>query len=46
MELYREFIFLKDIVKDLPPIFERFYGDERHTTCPKCGADNKNDAQG
>ena len=27
-----------DIVKDLPPVFERFYGDEAARTCANCGA--------
>ncbi len=36
-KLYEEFVELKNIVKDLPPIFEHFYGDLRHCTCPKCG---------
>ena len=28
---------LKDIVKDLPPLFEAFYADEARRTCPSCG---------
>lgn len=28
---------LKDIVKDLPPLFEAFYGDEARRTCSSCG---------
>lgn len=39
-KLHEEFIGLKDIVKDLPPVFERYYGDKKHTTCPKCGLDH------
>jgi 3-hydroxyanthranilate 3,4-dioxygenase len=27
-----------DIVKDLPPVFEAFYGDEKARTCGSCGA--------
>lgn len=39
-ELYREFIALTSLVRDLPPVFERFYSEAgpsggRHT-CPKC----------
>lgn len=29
---------LADIVKDLPPVFERFYADTEKRTCPECGA--------
>jgi len=36
-KLYEEFEFVTDIVKQLPPIFERFYSNEEHTTCKKCG---------
>jgi 3-hydroxyanthranilate 3,4-dioxygenase len=36
-KLYEEFIPLTDIVKDLPPLFDRFYGDPKHCTCPRCG---------
>ncbi len=35
-KLYEEFIPLKDITKDLAPVFERFYSST-HTTCKKCG---------
>ncbi len=36
-ELYRESFHLTDIVKQLPPIFSRYWGDPAHTTCKKCG---------
>jgi 3-hydroxyanthranilate 3,4-dioxygenase len=36
-ELYRESFHLTDIVKQLPPIFARYWGDPKHTTCSKCG---------
>jgi len=26
-----------DIVKDLPPVFERFYGSATARTCKRCG---------
>ena len=39
-KLYEEFLSLRDIVKDLPPVFERYYGDKKHTTCPNCGRDH------
>ena len=29
---------VRDIVTDLPPVFEAFYADERARTCEKCGA--------
>ncbi len=36
-KVYEEFIPLTDIVKDLPPVFERFYGNPAHCTCKGCG---------
>ena len=36
-KLYEEFVVLTDIVKQLPPIFERFYGSEANSICKKCG---------
>jgi 3-hydroxyanthranilate 3,4-dioxygenase len=36
-ELYRESFHLVDIVKQLPPVFARYWGDPEHTTCRKCG---------
>ena len=36
-KLYEEYIPLSDIVKQLPPIFERFYGSLEHRTCKQCG---------
>lgn len=36
-ELYRESFHLTDIVKQLPPVFERYWGDPAHTTCKRCG---------
>ncbi|MCE7003875.1 3-hydroxyanthranilate 3,4-dioxygenase [Kibdelosporangium philippinense] len=29
---------VRDIVADLPPVFEQFYKSEAARTCPKCGA--------
>ncbi|MGW4469879.1 3-hydroxyanthranilate 3,4-dioxygenase [Nonomuraea sp. NPDC004354] len=29
---------VRDIVKDLPPVFEAFYSDEKARTCDNCGA--------
>lgn len=36
-KLYEEFEYVTDIVKQLPPIFERFYDNPDHCTCKKCG---------
>ena len=37
-KLYEEYLHVADIVKDLPPVFERFYGNVDARTCDKCGA--------
>lgn len=36
-KLYDEYFKLDDIVKQLPPIMERFYADPEKCTCGKCG---------
>lgn len=36
-KLYEEHFYLEDIVKQLPPIMERFYASEEHRTCSNCG---------
>lgn len=36
-KLYEEFEYVTDIVKQLPPIFERFYDSEENSTCKNCG---------
>jgi hypothetical protein len=36
-KLYEEFFNLKDIVKELPLIFEKFYSDASLRTCKNCG---------
>lgn len=36
-KLYEEFVYVDDIVGQLPPIFERFYASEKHRTCDRCG---------
>lgn len=36
-KLYEEYFELTDIVKQLPPIMERFYADEGKRTCKSCG---------
>ena len=37
-KLYEEFVPVNDIVAQLPPIMERFYGDVKKRTCTNCGA--------
>jgi 3-hydroxyanthranilate 3,4-dioxygenase len=36
-KLYEEYAFVKDIVKQLPPIMERFYSNTELRTCKNCG---------
>lgn len=36
-KLYEEFLHVSDIVAQLPPVFERFYGQIEHRTCRQCG---------
>jgi len=36
--VHRVEVELKDIVKDLPPLYESFYSDRAARTCPQCGA--------
>lgn len=36
-KLYEEFLHVSDIVKQLPPIFDRFYADPAHLRCDACG---------
>ncbi len=37
-KLYEEFEVVNDIVTQLPPIMNNFYGDEHKRTCGKCGS--------
>ena len=37
-KLYDEYFHMTDIVKQLPPIMERFYSSEEHRKCTNCGA--------
>ena len=37
-KLYEEFLHVDDIVEQLPPVFERYYGSLQHRTCDECGA--------
>ena len=36
-QLYEEYLYVDDIVAQLPPIFDRFYRSEKNRTCDKCG---------
>ena len=36
-ELYRESFHLTDIVQQLAPVFEHYWGNPANTTCRKCG---------
>ena len=36
-KLHEEFLHVADIVKDLPPVFARFYGSVVARTCKRCG---------
>ena len=36
-KLYEEFLYVSDIVGQLPSIFDRYYGSEAHRSCEKCG---------
>jgi 3-hydroxyanthranilate 3,4-dioxygenase len=35
--LYAEYLAVTDIEADLPPVFDRFWGNPEHTTCRSCG---------
>ena len=37
LKLYEEFFHLTNLVTQLPPVFERFYANEAHSTCKSCG---------
>jgi 3-hydroxyanthranilate 3,4-dioxygenase len=37
-KVHRVEVEVKDIVKDLPPLFQAFYGDETARTCKACGS--------
>lgn len=36
-KLYDEYLHVSDIVTQLPPVFDRFYGNPQHCTCGQCG---------
>ena len=35
--LYEEYLYVDDIVSQLPPVFDRFYGSEENRRCDRCG---------
>ena len=39
-KVHRREVQLKDIVKDLPPVFEEYYGDPALRVCSACGHEN------
>jgi 3-hydroxyanthranilate 3,4-dioxygenase len=36
-KLYEEYVYVSNIVTQMPPIFDRFYNDAAHCTCKQCG---------
>ena len=36
-KMYEEFVHVRDLVTQLPPIFQNFYDQPRHSTCKRCG---------
>jgi 3-hydroxyanthranilate 3,4-dioxygenase len=38
-KLYEEFLHVSDIVQQLPPVFDRFYGNPANRHCDACGHD-------
>lgn len=37
VKLYEESLHVTNLVTQLPPVFEHFYGDPEHCTCKQCG---------
>lgn len=37
-KLYEEFLYVDDIVAQLPPVFDRFYSSVANRTCTRCGS--------
>lgn len=35
--LYEEYLYIDDIVGQLPPVFDRFYSSEENRSCDRCG---------
>lgn len=38
-KLYEEYLYISDIVGQLPPVFDRFYESDEHRRCDKCGTE-------
>jgi len=36
-KLYEEYVYVDDIVAQLPPVFDRFYSSEENRRCSECG---------
>lgn len=36
-KLYEEFFHVEDIVRQLPPVFTRYWADEKNSLCSQCG---------
>lgn len=36
-KLYEEYLYVDDIVGQLPPVFDRFYGSKDNRRCDECG---------
>jgi len=36
-KLFEEYLYISDIVGQLPPIFDRFYGSDANRSCDNCG---------
>lgn len=39
-KVYRHEVEVTDLVRDLPPVFEKYYGDPALRVCSRCGHDN------
>ena len=37
-KLYEEYLYVSDIVGQLPPVFDRFYGSVENRSCERCGS--------
>ncbi len=44
-KLYEEYLYVDDIVGQLPPVFERFYSSVENRSCKRCGTVKQEPAQ-